>query len=50
MKRSAGATTISILSFIGSAFMLLIGTLFVLAAILANIPSAPGVALFTVVL
>jgi hypothetical protein len=43
MKRSAGVTTISILSFIGSAFMLLIGTLFVLAAILANIPSTPGV-------
>ena len=43
MKRSAGVTAISILSMIGSAFMLLIGILFVLVAILAPIPEAPGI-------
>ena len=42
MKRSACVTVIAILSLIGSAFMLLIGVLFVLVALLAPMPGASG--------
>jgi len=43
MKRSACVTVIAILSLIGSAFMLLIGVLFALVALLAPLPGPPEI-------